>query len=120
MLLPDVNVLLNAYFVEQAPHSRRTLFLFPAPTTLGFWMENTYVPLDIAFLDDLGRVMQIIHGKPLDTTVLRLHLGARSGRRLVRPPRAGGRRHGARPRGPAEGAVGGRCVEHCKPITAWC
>ena len=34
-------------------------------------MENTYVPLDIAFLDDLGRVMQIIHGKPLDTTVLR-------------------------------------------------
>jgi len=47
------------------------LFLFPSPTTLGFWMKNTYVPLDIAFLDDLGRVMQIVHGKPLDTTVLR-------------------------------------------------
>jgi len=46
------------------------LFLFPAPTTLGFWMKNTYVPLDIAFLDDLGRVMQIVHGKPLDETVL--------------------------------------------------
>lgn len=46
------------------------LFLFPAPTTLGFWMKNTYVPLDIAFLDDLGRVMQIVQGKPLDETVL--------------------------------------------------
>ncbi|MGH2632619.1 MAG: DUF192 domain-containing protein, partial [Tepidiformaceae bacterium] len=46
------------------------LFLFPAPTTLGFWMKDTYIPLDIAFLDDLGRVMQIVHGKPLDTTTL--------------------------------------------------
>jgi len=46
------------------------LFLFPAPSSVGFWMKNTYIPLDIAYLDDLGRVMQIVHGKPLSEALL--------------------------------------------------
>lgn len=57
-------------FRESLSDSSGMLFLFPAPTTLGFWMKDTYIPLDIAFLDDLGRVMQVVHGKPLDTTPL--------------------------------------------------
>ncbi len=46
------------------------LFLFPQPATAGFWMENTVMPLDIAFIDGAGRVLSIRHGLPLDLTVL--------------------------------------------------
>ena len=46
------------------------LFLFPQPATAGFWMENTVIPLDIAFIDGAGRVVSIRHGLPLDLTVL--------------------------------------------------
>lgn len=47
------------------------LFLFPGDTTGGFWMANTYIPLDIAFVAADGTVLQVVHGKPLDETVLK-------------------------------------------------
>lgn len=34
-------------------------FLFGAPTTVGFWMKDTLIPLSIAFWDDQGRVVAI-------------------------------------------------------------
>ena len=46
------------------------LFIFPAETMGGFWMKNTVIALDIAYLDGSGRVLEIKHGKPLDETVL--------------------------------------------------
>lgn len=46
------------------------LFIFPGPTTSAFWMKNTYIPLDIAYLDTDGRVLEIRDGKPLDETPL--------------------------------------------------
>lgn len=46
------------------------LFLFPADTTIGFWMKDTLIALDIAYLDAGGKVLGIVHGKPLDETEL--------------------------------------------------
>lgn len=46
------------------------LFLFAREVQTGFWMRNTYVPLDIAYIDADQRVIEIQHGKPLDETPL--------------------------------------------------
>jgi uncharacterized membrane protein (UPF0127 family) len=43
------------------------LFKFPESNVLSFWMKNTYIPLDIAFLDDNGRIVQIESMNPLST-----------------------------------------------------
>ncbi len=46
------------------------LFLFPNDIQYGFWMKNTYVPLDIAYIDSSGTVVQIFAAQPLDERVL--------------------------------------------------
>jgi len=46
------------------------LFLFPANSAGGFWMRNTYVPLDIAYIGVDGTVQEIRAAQPLDETVL--------------------------------------------------
>jgi uncharacterized membrane protein (UPF0127 family) len=50
--------------------SHGMLFLFPGEVRDGFWMQNTYIPLDIAYVGADGRVLEIVHGKALDQTVL--------------------------------------------------
>ena len=40
------------------------LFLFPGAKDRRFWMRDTLIPLDIAFLDDAGEVINIQHGRP--------------------------------------------------------
>lgn len=46
------------------------LFLFPTDTNSGFWMKNTYLPLDIAYIDAAGTVLEVRKAKPLDETPL--------------------------------------------------
>ena len=43
------------------------LFKFPFDDKLSFWMANTYIPLDIAFLNRDGKVLQIESMVPLST-----------------------------------------------------
>jgi len=47
------------------------LFKFPRHEYLSFWMMNTYIPLDIAFLDDKGRILQITQMSPLSPRSIR-------------------------------------------------
>ncbi len=47
------------------------LFLFPAMSASGFWMRNTLIPLDIAYLSPDGTIQEIRQGAPLDETPLR-------------------------------------------------
>lgn len=52
--------------------ARDTGMLFPMdpPRRAGFYMRNTYVPLDIIFIGADGRVLNIGSGRPLDETVI--------------------------------------------------
>jgi len=57
-------------FREELHPDAGMLFLFPNNTGGGFWMKNTYVPLDIAYISADGTVVDIKQGKPRDETVL--------------------------------------------------
>lgn len=46
------------------------LFKFPYAHNLRFWMKDTYIPLDIAFLDDEGKILQIEKMYPLSTRAI--------------------------------------------------
>jgi uncharacterized protein len=84
----------------QLPPHHGMLFAFPEVERRGFWMKNTYIPLDIAWLDESGLVLDIHQMQPHDETMHRpmspakfavelragtlASYGARLGDRLVR------------------------------------
>lgn len=48
---------------------RGMLFDFKTPRDVAFWMRNTYIPLDLIFIQKNGRVLSIArNAKPLDET----------------------------------------------------
>ena len=55
---------------KELPDNHGMLFKFPFAHRLSFWMRNTYIPLDIAFLDDQGEVLQIENMYPLSTRAI--------------------------------------------------
>lgn len=42
------------------------LFVFPNAEPRGFWMKNTLIPLDIAYMNAAGKVLNVEVLKPLD------------------------------------------------------
>jgi uncharacterized protein len=57
-------------FRMELPDSQGMLFVFPRDSSGAFWMKNTYIPLDIAWIDASGIVLGVSHGVPLDLTGL--------------------------------------------------
>ncbi|MEO9255222.1 MAG: DUF192 domain-containing protein [Tepidiformaceae bacterium] len=57
-------------FRTDLPDTEGMLFVFNGDQTGAFWMENTYIPLDIAYIDANGVVLGVVYGQPLDLTPL--------------------------------------------------
>ncbi len=57
-------------FRESLPELAGMLFVFPSETTAGFWMRDTPIPLDIAYLASDGEVLEIREGVPFNLTIL--------------------------------------------------
>lgn len=49
---------------EELSQYRGMLFNFPEAEKQSIWMKNTYVPLDIVFLSEDGKVLNIEQGEP--------------------------------------------------------
>ena len=52
---------------EEVPDGTGILFVFEQASIQGFWMANTYVALDIAYMDPSYTVVDILQMKALDT-----------------------------------------------------
>ena len=47
---------------------RGMLFVFPVSQMVSFWMKDTEVALDLAYLDETGRILEVFALVPLDET----------------------------------------------------
>lgn len=57
-------------FVKSMDENDGMLFVWDEAEPRSFWMQNTYIPLDIVYLNE-GKIVNIVHGaKPLDETSL--------------------------------------------------
>ena len=52
------------------PANRGMLFVYPEPEILTFWMKDTFMPLDIAFIDADGRIVSIQKMNPFPITTV--------------------------------------------------
>jgi uncharacterized protein len=50
---------------EELPQGTGMLFVFPWSSQQSFWMRDTPMPLDVAFADARGKILNIESGKPL-------------------------------------------------------
>ena len=58
-------------FVRDLPESEGMLFPEDSPQVAHFWMKNTYIPLDMVFVGEDGRIAKIIaNARPFSLDVL--------------------------------------------------
>ncbi|HNQ01419.1 MAG: DUF192 domain-containing protein [Syntrophobacterales bacterium] len=63
-------------FRRSLPENEGMLFVYREPIELSFWMRNTLIPLDIAFVGADGVILNIHQAHPLDESVLYRSAGA--------------------------------------------
>jgi uncharacterized membrane protein (UPF0127 family) len=58
-------------FRKEMPEGRGMLFDFHRDQEVSFWMENTYIPLDMIFIRGDGRILRIAENtEPLSTKLI--------------------------------------------------
>jgi hypothetical protein len=58
-------------FRKELPEGRGMLFDFHREQDVGFWMQNTYIPLDMIFIRGDGRILRIAENTtPLSTKIV--------------------------------------------------
>jgi uncharacterized membrane protein (UPF0127 family) len=57
--------------IRELPENNGMLFIFKDEQLLTFWAKNTYIPIDIAYLNNNLEVVDIYTLKPLDTTIVK-------------------------------------------------
>lgn len=55
--------------VKQLPENEGMLFIYDEPQTVGFWMKDTEIPLDIIFINDDCEVISIYKGQPYNENI---------------------------------------------------
>ncbi len=61
---------------KSMPQHHGMIFVFERAQDLSFWMRNTEIPLDIVFVNEAGRVLNIESMKPFDEWTRTTSLGA--------------------------------------------
>ncbi len=51
-------------------NSSGMLFLYKKPQIVNMWMHNTFIPLDIIFIDENKKVLSIKAGDPLSNKII--------------------------------------------------
>ena len=59
--------------VKSLPKNEGMLFVYDEPQTVGFWMKDTYIPLDIVFVDTSNKVISVQKGTPESEELLTEH-----------------------------------------------
>ena len=54
---------------KELPKDEGMLFVYDKPQTVGFWMKDTLIPLDIIFINEDQEVISVYKGKPNDTNI---------------------------------------------------
>lgn len=55
--------------VDSLPEDEGMLFIYDEPQTVGFWMVDAKIPLDIIFINEDEEVISIFEGQPNDRTI---------------------------------------------------
>lgn len=82
-------------FRQSIPDDEGMLFVYREPQELGFWMRNTFLPLDIAFVGADDVILNIHQAKPLDDSILYRSAGA--AKYVIETNQGWFFRHGIRP-----------------------
>lgn len=56
---------------QEMPNNHSMIFIFPEPQMIYMWMKNTYIPLDMIFFDETGKIIHIHqNAKPHDLSII--------------------------------------------------
>ncbi len=70
LALNDLEIRTGMMYRTNIAENEAMLFVFSRPHRAGFWMKNVDIPLDGAYIDPDGVILQIVDMKPHDETSL--------------------------------------------------